>query len=112
MNQDMPMMTEARASAGMFTPIKFALLIGLATLTADQVMSIADLRRTSAQLTTAIEAQAQPLLQARRIEAQLDALASGSARLAEDGNANARAIVARLKASGVSIDPGGRKQTE
>lgn len=80
-----------------------ALLIGLLTLLADQVAGIVRLSETRAELTQARAAQDQPLEQARRIEAQLDALATGTAELATQGNPNAAAIVTALQAQGVSI---------
>jgi len=99
------------SSTNAFTPFRLAVLIGLATLAADQILSIANLRRTSEELSVAVKAQEQPLQQARRIEAQLDALATGSAQLAQAGNPRAQAIVAQLQARGVSIDPEARKRT-
>ncbi len=84
-----------------------ALVIGLLTLLADQVAGIARLSASRTELSTARAAQDQPLEQARRIEAQLDALATGTAQLAAQGNANAAAIVATLKAQGVNIRPPG-----
>lgn len=84
-----------------------ALLIGLVTLLADQVAGIARLSATRADLSKARTAQEQPLEQARRIEQQLDALATGTAELAAQGNPNAAAIVATLQAQGVSINARG-----
>ncbi len=80
-----------------------ALLIGLLTLLADQVAGIVRLSATREELTEARAQQEAPLEQARRIEKQLDALASGTAELAAQGNPNAAAIVATLQAQGVSI---------
>ncbi len=112
MNQEVPIEGVERrgAALGSLTPVRVALLLGLATLAADQVWSIMNLRRTSAELATAISAQEGPLLQARRIETQLDALATGTFKLAQAGNRNAQAIVADLQAKGVSIDPEARKR--
>ncbi len=80
-----------------------ALLIGLLTLLADQVAGIVRLSTTREELTQARAQQDAPLEQARRIEAQLDALASGTAELSAQGNPNAAAIVATLQARGVNI---------
>lgn len=80
-----------------------ALLIGLLTLLADQVSGVVRLTATREELTQAKASQEAPLEQAPRIEQQLDALASGTAELAAQGNPNAAAIVATLQAQGVSI---------
>ena len=42
---------------------------------------------------------------AQKMRAQLDAIAAGTARLAEHGNANAAQVVNALKAKGISINP-------
>jgi hypothetical protein len=42
---------------------------------------------------------------AQKMRAQLDAIAAGTARLAERGNANAAQVVNALKAKGITINP-------
>ncbi|HYP68296.1 MAG TPA: hypothetical protein VEP67_08580 [Thiobacillaceae bacterium] len=42
---------------------------------------------------------------AQKMRAQLDAIAAGTARLAQQGNANAAQVVNALKARGISINP-------
>lgn len=42
---------------------------------------------------------------AQKMRAQLDSIAAGTARLAQQGNANAAQIVEALKAKGISINP-------
>jgi len=42
---------------------------------------------------------------AQKMRAQLDAIAAGTARLAQQGNANAAQVVNALKAKGISINP-------
>lgn len=42
---------------------------------------------------------------AQKLRLQLDALAAGTARLAQQGNANAQKLVAALQAQGVTINP-------
>lgn len=42
---------------------------------------------------------------AQKMRAQLDAIAAGTARLAQQGNANAAQVVAALKAKGITINP-------
>lgn len=86
-----------------------ALLVGLITLAADQVADVVAARSATAELVAARAQQAKPLAQAAQVEAQLEALAAGTARLANGGNANAQQIVAALRASGVSINPDGTR---
>ena len=42
---------------------------------------------------------------AQKMRAQLDAIAAGTAHLAQQGNANAAQVVNALKAKGISINP-------
>lgn len=81
-----------------------ALVIGLLTLLGDQVASLVRLSSTRTELQTARAAQEPQLEQARRIEQQLDALATGTSQLAAQGNPNAAAILATLQAQGVTIN--------
>ena len=46
-------------------------------------------------------------LSATKLRAALDALATATAKLATDGNANARVIVEELRKRGVTINPAG-----
>jgi regulatory protein YycI of two-component signal transduction system YycFG len=45
------------------------------------------------------------LANAQKMRAQLDAIASGTARLAQQGNTNAAQVVNALKAKGITIKP-------
>jgi hypothetical protein len=47
--------------------------------------------------------QDRALEEAKKVRAQLEALAGGTARLAEQGNPNARALVDKLKAQGIGL---------
>ena len=49
--------------------------------------------------------QEKMLNNAQKMRAQLDAIAAGTARLAQQGNANAAQVVNALKAKGISINP-------
>ncbi|MFQ3595778.1 MAG: hypothetical protein SNJ63_06650 [Sphingomonadaceae bacterium] len=100
----------AGAAGSSRTRVVIALLIGLLTLLGDQVASVLRLSSTQAELKTALVEQERQLEQARKIEQQIDALASGTARLARQGNPNAAAIVARLQAQGVTINADGTRQ--
>jgi hypothetical protein len=51
----------------------------------------------------ALGAQEQPLQHAQQVRAQLDALATATAKLANDGDAGAKQIVDGLKAEGIAI---------
>jgi hypothetical protein len=51
----------------------------------------------------ALGAQEQPLQQAQKIKSQLDALASATAKLADEGDAGAKQIVDAMKAQGIAI---------
>ena len=46
---------------------------------------------------------------AQKMQAQLDALAAGTARLAQQGNPNATQIVNALRARGITINPDAQK---
>jgi hypothetical protein len=82
-----------------------AVLIGLVAFTADQISDFVRIRAALAAITAERAAQAKPLEAAQRIEHQLDALASGTARLAQDGNPAAARIVSGMQANGVMLRP-------
>ena len=48
-------------------------------------------------------AQERGLEEVKKVRTQLDVLAGGTARLADQGNPNARALVEKLKAQGISL---------
>jgi hypothetical protein len=47
--------------------------------------------------------QDRALEEVKKVRAQLEALAGGTARLADQGNPNARALVEKLKAQGIGL---------
>ncbi|MDP9127136.1 MAG: hypothetical protein M3N08_02590 [Pseudomonadota bacterium] len=49
--------------------------------------------------------QDKPLEDTRRLQAQLDALAVGTLKLADQGDKNAQAIIERLKKLGITVTP-------
>jgi hypothetical protein len=49
--------------------------------------------------------QEEPYAEARRLRVQLDGIAGGTARLAEEGNANARRVVEELSKRGITVKP-------
>lgn len=56
-------------------------------------------------LKTAYDNQEQVVTNAKKMRAQLDAIAAGTKRLADQGNANAQLIVQQLAKNGISINP-------
>lgn len=56
-------------------------------------------------LKTAHDNQGQIIADAGKMRTQLDAIAAGTQRLADQGNANAQTIVQQLAKSGISINP-------
>jgi hypothetical protein len=58
-------------------------------------------------LTVAIGNQASQMEQSRKVRAALESIATRTARLARDGNANATVIVEELRKRGISINPDG-----
>jgi uncharacterized protein HemX len=95
-----------RASA--FVP---ALLLALAFVLWLAFQAV-QLVREQQQLTVAtanLQAQTQV---ATKLRAALDALATSTAKLAADGNANARVIVEELRKRGVTINPPGAPKSQ
>jgi uncharacterized protein HemX len=101
---------EARVqfSASAFVP---ALLLALAFVLWLAFQAV-QLVREQQQLTVAtanLQAQTQV---ATKLRAALDALATSTAKLAADGNANARVIVEELRKRGVTINPPGAPKSQ
>lgn len=88
-------------SYGIFLPI----LLGLVTLfiwfgfQASQLLKERDNINTLSANQQAIHDNAQ------KLRVQLDALAAGTARLAQQGNPNAQQVVNALRAQGITINP-------
>jgi hypothetical protein len=52
------------------------------------------------------KAQQQPTLeQGQKVQQQLEALSFGTLKLADEGNKNAKAIIARMKELGITVNP-------
>ena len=62
--------------------------------------------REAANLKNTFSNQEQLLTQSRDVQQRLDKLAVATLRLSESGNANARALVDRLKQAGITITSG------
>jgi len=56
-------------------------------------------------LTAAKAAQDQPLQQTQQVKAQLTALATATAKLAEQGNAGAKQIIEGMQREGITVKP-------
>ena len=78
--------------------------LALAVLVFAVFFTYQSIREGNALLTT-ISSQEQPLQQANQIKAQVAALASETAKLAEQGNVGAKQIVEALKSQGIAVQP-------
>ena len=76
--------------------------ITLVLMTAFQMRQIINERSVLSQQ---FDAQEQPLAQAKKVAAQLESLAVGTARLAGEGNTAAKNIIAGLANVGVTVNP-------
>jgi intracellular sulfur oxidation DsrE/DsrF family protein len=83
--------------SGLATALTAAALVVL------MASNLLDLRNGASNMETALTNQSKLLGDSAKVESQLDALAKGVQRLAADGNTNAQAIIATLKANGVNI---------
>jgi hypothetical protein len=54
-------------------------------------------------LLTTLETQEQPLRQSQKVKEQLEALVTATAKLAEQGNQDAKTIIDGMKSQGISI---------
>jgi hypothetical protein len=84
-------------------------MLGLAVI-AVLAGGLADVQRSGDAIATETFAVDKGLLDGKRAEAQLLALARGTQGLADQGNANAIAIVAVLAENGINIKPGEAKK--
>lgn len=62
-----------------------------------------ELNAQRSQLEARLTAQEQVVEEAGKVRAQLDSLAAGVAKLGEQGNTNAMALLERLKAQGITL---------
>jgi len=61
-------------------------------------------------LKTLYDNQEQIVTNAKKMRAQLDVIAAGTKRLADQGNANAQLIVQQLAKNGININPNAQAQ--
>ena len=66
--------------------------------------------RERSSLTTGFEQQEKVIQEANKLRQSLDAIATATQKLANDGNANAKLLVDELQKRGVTINPGAGQQ--
>ncbi|MEO8937973.1 MAG: hypothetical protein ABI277_14915 [Burkholderiaceae bacterium] len=93
--------TEPSGTMSAFLPI---LIIGL-VLIAWFAFQATQLRMERDAMREAITNQDKAVADSKKLRDSLDAIARGTARLADGGNANARLIVDELKKRGITISP-------
>lgn len=94
-------MSEPWDSHGPFVP----LLLGGGALFVWMLFQTGQLATERHQLMDAHGSQAQTLEQSLKLRTSLDALAAGTQRLADGGNANAKLLIDELKKRGITINP-------
>ena len=90
-------MTESRWDWGVITTA--------AALSLVLISNLVDIGRFHASMEDMRKQQDVALVTGKRVEAQLDALATGTQTLAGQGNANAQAVLLVLQQNGVQIRP-------
>jgi hypothetical protein len=94
-------MIDSNRTATPFVPL-LLLLIGLLIWSGAQMFQLLNERST---LKTLLSNQAAPYAASQKLRVQLDAVASGTQRLADQGNQNARLVVEELRKRGITINP-------
>jgi hypothetical protein len=90
-----------RGSGGVFLPVLLVTVALLIWFGFQTVQLIAERSQVEA-----LQANQTPVFQnAQRMRRQLDALAAGTQRLADGGNASAKAITDALRQRGITINP-------
>jgi hypothetical protein len=99
--------TAARAESGPALPGGYAagILLMALTLAAMSLAALVNNLNERAALDQAYANLAQPFEQATKVRGQAESVAKQLARLAEQGNSNAREIVEALRRQGVTINP-------
>lgn len=98
MTEENSVETAGRSS---FLPI---LLLALVLLT-QLIFQLVQLRSERNGLQELTANQQTPLEESQRMRAQLDGIAADTARLADQGNANAKAVIEELRRRGITINP-------
>lgn len=84
-------------------------IAGLVVWSAFQTVQLYNERQN---VQAAHENQAQLMTNAKKMRDQLDVIAAGTKRLADQGNANAQLIVQQLANNGININPNAQKAAE
>ncbi|MCE2947631.1 MAG: hypothetical protein ACK515_03165 [bacterium] len=92
---------QSNRSATPFVPL-LLVMIGLLIWSGAQMYQLFSERST---LKTLLANQAAPFAASQKLRGQLDAVASGTQRLADQGNQNARIVVEELRKRGITINP-------
>ncbi len=92
---------QSNRSATPFVPL-LLVMIGLLIWSGAQMYQLFSERST---LKTLLANQAAPFAASQKLRGQLDAVASGTQRLADAGNQNARVVVEELRKRGITINP-------
>jgi len=97
--------TPAREAStrGPFVPLLLAVL-ALTTWLGAQALQLARERQQLESAKTSLATQEET---AAKVRASLDQVATATAKLAAEGNVNARAIVEQLRSRGITINPSG-----
>jgi len=105
-NEPHPIITEPRPVAPVREPVLF-MALGVLTLTllilGGFLLYQAIVERNTLKATKA--AQDQPIQQAQQVNTQLTALATATARLAQQGNGGAKQIIDALQREGITVKP-------
>lgn len=94
-------MHDPNRNAAPFVPL-LLLMVGLLIWSGAQTYQLFSERST---LKTLLSNQAAPFAASQKMRVQLDAIASGTQQLAEQGNQNARLVVEELRKRGITINP-------
>jgi hypothetical protein len=84
-------------------PVELAVALVAVALLLLTAFETARLVTEHAALSSVRASQEPGLAEIAKVRAQLDALAGGTARLAADGNVNARAVVAEMQRQGITL---------
>lgn len=89
-------------SASPFVPLLLT-MIALLVWSGAQMLQLFSEHST---LKTILANQAAPFAASQKLRGQLDGIASGTQRLADQGNSNAKLVVDELRKRGITITPG------
>ena len=85
-----------------FGPIAFIIVITLLVMVVFQIIQINNERKMLKNIKVSQEGSIQ---ESKKLRAQLDSIASNTARLAIQGNPNAKIIIEELRKRGITVNP-------